>query len=386
MENFEAVVLFFLACIGVFGTNSAMGAAAAASPPAIFILGDSTVDVGTNNFLPGSNARADFPRNGVDFLYSRPTGRFSNGFNTADQLAVLMGHNRSPDPFFLLRKKPRGFTKSKFRGVNFASGGSGVFDLTVQTKVSFFKSSDELNNSSSSSPISKKNGVSLSEQIHQLSYVYRKILAVRKQHGTRDLLSKSLFFISIGANDLFVHYHSKSKQPKEKFIASLVQAYEKHLRNLLKLGARKFGIATVAPIGCCPSQRLFNQTLGCLEELNDLALAFHPRVAQLMYKLSSEYHDMKFSIGNTFLITINVINHPNRFGFKDGRGACCGQGALNAQTPCTPTANLCPIRDDYLFWDLLHPTQKAAQLAAVTLYSGPPFFVAPINFKQLAEA
>ncbi|PON33666.1 SGNH hydrolase-type esterase domain containing protein [Parasponia andersonii] len=46
---------------------------AQANVPAIFILGDSTADVGTNNFLPGSNARADFPHNGVDFPQSIPT-------------------------------------------------------------------------------------------------------------------------------------------------------------------------------------------------------------------------------------------------------------------------------------------------------------------------
>ncbi|CAI0468970.1 unnamed protein product [Linum tenue] len=259
---------------------------AEATMPAVFVLGDSTVDVGTNNFLTGSVDRADFPHNGIDFPGSKATGRFSNGHNIADFLGLEM----SPPPFFALGNGTAPLKNSSFKGVNFASGGSGILDTT---------------------------GLS---------------------------------------------------------------------PNLLKLGARKFGIATVAPIGCCPSQRLFNRTLGCLEELNDLALAFHPRVTQLMYKLSSEYHDMKFSIGNAFLMTINVINHPNRFGFKDGGGACCGQGALNAQAPCTPTASLCPIRDDYLFWDLFHPTQKAAQLAAVTLYSGPPFFVAPINFKQLAEA
>ncbi|CAI0468975.1 unnamed protein product [Linum tenue] len=129
MENFEALVLFCLACIGVFSTNSAI-AAAAASPPAIFILGDSTVDVGTNNFLPGSNARADFPRNGVDFPYSRPTGRFSNGFNSADQLGTYTFPERSSPTL-----EPRGFTKPKFRGVNFASGGSGILDLTGQTPV-----------------------------------------------------------------------------------------------------------------------------------------------------------------------------------------------------------------------------------------------------------
>lgn len=54
--------------------------------PAAFILGDSTADVGTNNFVPGSTARADFPFNGIDFPQSRPTGRFSNGLNSADFL------------------------------------------------------------------------------------------------------------------------------------------------------------------------------------------------------------------------------------------------------------------------------------------------------------
>lgn len=58
----------------------------AKKPTAIFILGDSTADVGTNNFLPESKARADFPYYGIDFPKGRPTGRFSNGLNAADFL------------------------------------------------------------------------------------------------------------------------------------------------------------------------------------------------------------------------------------------------------------------------------------------------------------
>ena len=57
--------------------------------PALFIFGDSTVDVGTNNFLPRTFIRANFPHNGIDFPKARPTGRFSNGFNTADFLGML---------------------------------------------------------------------------------------------------------------------------------------------------------------------------------------------------------------------------------------------------------------------------------------------------------
>ncbi|KAJ7953195.1 GDSL esterase/lipase [Quillaja saponaria] len=59
-------------------------------PDAIFVFGDSTVDVGTNNFLKGTGARANFRYNGIDFPHSTPTGRFSNGFNVADQIEEFL--------------------------------------------------------------------------------------------------------------------------------------------------------------------------------------------------------------------------------------------------------------------------------------------------------
>lgn len=61
---------------------------------AVFILGDSTADVGTNSFLPNSRFRADFPHNGIDFPESRATGRFSNGLKSAD----FLGGHPPPSP------------------------------------------------------------------------------------------------------------------------------------------------------------------------------------------------------------------------------------------------------------------------------------------------
>ena len=54
--------------------------------PAMYVLGDSTLDVGNNNYLPGTNVpRANRPYYGIDLPGSgKPTGRFSNGYNTAD--------------------------------------------------------------------------------------------------------------------------------------------------------------------------------------------------------------------------------------------------------------------------------------------------------------
>ena len=54
--------------------------------PAMYVFGDSTLDVGNNNYLPGTNVpRANRPYYGIDLPGSgKPTGRFSNGYNTAD--------------------------------------------------------------------------------------------------------------------------------------------------------------------------------------------------------------------------------------------------------------------------------------------------------------
>lgn len=53
--------------------------------PALFVIGDSSVDSGTNNFL-GTFARADHPPYGRDFDTHQPTGRFSNGRIPVDYL------------------------------------------------------------------------------------------------------------------------------------------------------------------------------------------------------------------------------------------------------------------------------------------------------------
>lgn len=53
--------------------------------PALFVIGDSTVDCGTNNFL-GTFARANRAPYGRDFDTHVPTGRFCNGRIPVDYL------------------------------------------------------------------------------------------------------------------------------------------------------------------------------------------------------------------------------------------------------------------------------------------------------------
>ncbi|KAK2989651.1 hypothetical protein RJ640_026887 [Escallonia rubra] len=250
---------------------------ASATVPAIFVLGDSTADVGTNSMLPESLARADFPFYGIDFPNSRPTGRFSNGLIGADFLAKLVGFKRSPQPFLYLSSLKSGLRRRMFRGVNFASGASGLLDITGQTEAGthLVYLSCKI--------------VPLSEQIAQLATVISNRTAVMGQAATQAMLSESLFYISVGSNDIFGYFFTNSTVPPEQYID-----------------------------------------------------------------------------------------------FKNVEAACCGSGRLNGEQPCTPKADLCLNRNEYLFWDLYHPTQAASKLAAITLYGGGPRFVTPINFAQLA--
>ena len=57
--------------------------------PALFVIGDSSVDCGTNNFL-GTFARADRLPYGKDFDTHQPTGRFCNGRIPVDYIGNFL--------------------------------------------------------------------------------------------------------------------------------------------------------------------------------------------------------------------------------------------------------------------------------------------------------
>ena len=76
-----AVVVFCGYCCRVEGWGSPSPKTVAV--PALILFGDSTVDVGNNNFL-NSMVRSDFLPYGRDFDTRSPTGRFTNGRMVAD--------------------------------------------------------------------------------------------------------------------------------------------------------------------------------------------------------------------------------------------------------------------------------------------------------------
>ncbi|PKA60117.1 GDSL esterase/lipase [Apostasia shenzhenica] len=331
--------------------------------PAIYVFGDSTADVGNNNYLSGTAAKANFPHNGVDFPAKRPTGRFSNGYNGVDFLAINMGFRRSPPPFLSIASKINHHIMRGITGVNFASGGSGILDSTG-------------------------NSMSMTKQIQYFATIRSNITTHLSIVLADYVLSKSLFIISTGGNDMFGYFSQNNVQNTTKmqqFIDTLISTYKHHLVSLYDMGARKFGIIDVPPIGCCPFPRSLNPTGGCIDVLNGLALSFNKAAKTLMHELSSTLKEMKYSIGSSYQIVSNIISNPNALGFKETVSACCGGGKFNGESACTPNAACCSERSRYLFWDMLHPTHAASKLAGAAIYGGSLQFASPLNFKQLVE-
>jgi len=85
--------------------------------PALFVIGDSTADVGTNNYL-GTLARADREPYGRDFDTHRPTGRFSNGRIPVDYIGNKAGL-RGLLPIFVQRHYINGLCAAERLGLPF---------------------------------------------------------------------------------------------------------------------------------------------------------------------------------------------------------------------------------------------------------------------------
>ncbi|XP_039161318.1 GDSL esterase/lipase At2g40250-like [Eucalyptus grandis] len=95
----------------------------AVADPLVFIFRDSTIDVRTNNYI-ASRARANFPYNRINFPYSQATGRFSNGYNIADEIAQQLGN----------KAKSTALSGSSPRPINLTSRLCATWELGIQDR------------------------------------------------------------------------------------------------------------------------------------------------------------------------------------------------------------------------------------------------------------
>ncbi|XP_028553658.1 GDSL esterase/lipase At5g55050-like [Dendrobium catenatum] len=333
----KLILLLSLCTLGA--TNGAT--AGNATVPAIYILGDSLVDVGNNNHLL-TTIKADFPHNGVDFAGGKPTGRFCNGRNAAD---------------FIGMSSPNG---ENFQG----------------------------------------ECLSLNKQIEYLSTAYAAMVEQIGDRQTQEHLAKSIFTIIIGSNDIFDYVKSNGEATPQQFVGSLTSTLQGQLKvqtqvsfgtvfllflhqRIYNIGARKFSFIGTGPVGCCPALRSQSKTGECKEVANLVSHLYNEEIIFLLHEMKSQFSDMNYSFFNTYIALLEIIQMPFNHGFTEVKAACCGIGDLNAKVACTPFSHYCSNRTSHIFWDYYHPTEATAGILTAEIFDGSAPHVYPINMRQL---
>jgi phospholipase/lecithinase/hemolysin len=234
--------------------------------------------------------------------------------------------------------------------------------------------------------------ISLLRQVHYFNATKSKMASTLGSRAVNAMLSRSIFLVGVGSNDLFVfaaaqqNNRSSSADAVAAFYASLVSSYSAAVQELYKLGARRFALINVGLVGCVPRVRALDAAAGaCADGMNQLAAGFDAALESLLAGLAPRLPGMVYSLADSFGLTRETFADPAASGYTNVAGACCGGGRMGAEADCLPGSTLCADRGHYLFWDWVHPSQRAAMLTAKAFYDGPTRFTKPISFKQLAH-
>ncbi|KAL5753426.1 hypothetical protein ACOSQ2_023933 [Xanthoceras sorbifolium] len=333
--------------------------------PAMFVFGDSLTDSGNNNYLI-SLAKANYVPYGIDFYQGRPTGRFSNGKTIIDFLGDLIGLPLLPTFVETL------VGVEDVSGVNYASAAAGILDETGLNLGQRF---------------------SLRQQVENFKSTLRQLKEQMDEVKTKEYLAKSLIVMNLGSNDYInnylIHsfYSNTSYYNPNEYALFLITQYTTYIIELHNLGARKFLLAAIGPLGCLPNQLAagFAPPGECVSYVNEMVEIFNKELLSLVDQLNTNHTTSIFVFCNTYVAFIDMLNNPDSYGFSVTDRGCCGIGRNQGQITCLPFSIPCLNRDQYIFWDAYHPTQAFNQIIAQKAYNGGLSVCYPMNVKQMAR-
>ncbi|KAJ4822422.1 hypothetical protein Tsubulata_048179 [Turnera subulata] len=343
--------------------SSNRNVAESARVPAMFVFGDSLVDVGNNNYL-SSIARSNYYPYGIDFYNVGPTGRFSNGRTFVDILGEMLGV-----PYPPAFANPSTAGSRLLGGVNYASAAAGILDESGQHYGQRY---------------------SLSQQVLNFETTLNQLRTLMSGTNLTEYLGKSIAVLVFGSNDYINNYlmpsiySSSFNYSPPDFANLLLNHYARQLLTLYSLGLRKFLLAGIGPLGCIPNQRASGQAPPdrCVDYVNQILGTFNEGLRSLVDQLN-KHPGAIFVYGNTYGAVGDILNNPGNYGFSVVDRGCCGIGRNQGQITCLPFAVPCTNRNNYVFWDAFHPTQAVNAILAQRAFTGQPRDCYPINVQQM---
>uniref|UniRef100_A0A6N2KIR1 GDSL esterase/lipase n=1 Tax=Salix viminalis TaxID=40686 RepID=A0A6N2KIR1_SALVM len=287
---------------------------AAPQVPCFFIFGDSLADNGNNNNLVTA-AKANYRPYGIDFL-----------MNTGRDRDILVG-------------------------VNYASGAAGIRDETGRQLGDRISLNKQLLN----------HAVTINGLI--------QLLGTGKE--ATNYLNKCLFYVSLGSNDYLNNYFMPSYYPtsriytQDQYAKILIDQYSLQIRLLYLLGARKIALPGLGSIGSIPYSvsTLCRNNLSCVTNINNAVQPFNARLVSLVDELNRELTDARFIYLNTSGMS---AGDPSMLGFRVIDTGCC---PARSDGQCIQDSTPCQNRNEYVFWDAIHPTEAVNRFTASRSYN-----------------
>ncbi|XP_065036656.1 GDSL esterase/lipase At5g41890-like [Musa acuminata AAA Group] len=338
-----------------------------------FVFGDSLVDTGNNNYL-FTISKADSPPYGIDFAPSggQPTGRFTNGRTIIDVIVQGLGDSSFPPPYLA----PNASSSSTiFVGVNYASGASGILDETGSLFIE---------------------RIPLGKQVQYFEETRDYLVGTLGENATGKFLRNAVFSIIAGSNDILnylepsIPLFEKTKLPPVALQDMMVSNLTLHLKHLHELGARKFVVVGVGPLGCIPYIRVIKLVADgrCSSAANQLIQGYNMKLSRRIQELNEEMGpETVFVYANSYDIVRELMQNYLRYGFENVDDPCCGLSfpplLCFGQHDGNSSSVLCKDRAKYVFWDAYHPTEAANIIIANKLLDGGATAATPFNLRRL---
>lgn len=237
--------------------------------------------------------------------------------------------------------------------------------------------------------------INLNTQLTYFKDVEKLLRQKLGDEAAKKMLFEAVYLINIGSNDYLSPFLWNStvlqSYSHEQYVHMVIGNFTVVIKEIYKKGGRKFGLLDVGPLGCVPIMKeikLQQGGMGCIEESTELAKLHNIALSKVLQELESKLKGFKYSISNFYTFLEERMNNPSKYGFKEGKIACCGSGPFRGLSSCGGKSSikeyeLCSNVSEYVFFDSVHPTDRAYQQIAELIWSGTRNITGPYNLKAL---
>lgn len=257
-----------------------------------------------------------------------------------DEFSILISQRYSCAAKYLGLKTPVAYrwrkiaaATAKKYGLNFATGGSGVFNTVLVP------------------------GPNMTTQIDQ----FENLINEGSFYTEKDVNS-SLALVALSGND-YSSFLAKggSVQDLPSFITQVVTQLVMNIKRIKALGVRKVAVSGLQPLGCIPQITYSNSYTQCNSTFNELVTYHNQLLRSAVDKFNNETGSSSLVIIDLYSAFSTVIGNST---FESPLVPCCA--GVSAENSCGSvdgeTAEVkytvCSNPKKAFFWDGAHPTQE----------------------------